>query len=135
MVRAEDFRAVVRRGRRSVTPAAVYYRLDRSPVDGVTEPLRVGIIVAKSVGNAVDRNLVRRRYRALGREFVEAGAVGSDLVVRALPGSAQRSWATLADDMHSALDSSLLGSSFLGAGPSRAAANRAGAGDPDVMTR
>ena len=106
MVRAEDFRAVVRRGRRSVTPAAVYYRLERATDD----PLRIGIIVAKSVGNAVDRNLVRRRYRALGRQFVEAGAHGSDLVVRALPGSAQRSWTTLADDMHAALDLSLLGS-------------------------
>jgi ribonuclease P protein component len=105
VVRAEDFRAVVRRGRRSVTPAAVYYRLER----GTEEPLRIGIIVAKSVGNAVDRNLVRRRYRAIGRQFVDAGAHGCDLVVRALPGSAQRSWTTLADDMHAALDASLLG--------------------------
>ena len=105
MVRAEDFRAVVRRGRRSVTPVAVYYRLERSS----NEPLRIGIIVAKSVGNAVDRNRVRRRYRALGRQFVDAGAHGNDLVVRALPGSAQRSWTTLADDMHAALDASLLG--------------------------
>lgn len=104
MVRAEDFRAVVRRGRRSATPAAVYYRLERER----DEPLRIGIIVAKSVGNAVDRNLVRRRYRALGRQFVDAGARGHDLVVRALPGSAQRSWATLADDMHAALDAALL---------------------------
>jgi len=95
---------VVRRGRRSVTPAAVYYRLER-PGD---EPLRIGIIVARSVGNAVDRNLVRRRYRALGRQFVEAGARGNDVVVRALPGAAQRSWTTLADDMHTALDASLL---------------------------
>ena len=104
VVRAEDFRMVVRRGRRSVTPAAVYYRLDRRD----DEPLRFGIIVARSVGNAVDRNLVRRRYRALGRQFVEAGARGSDVVVRALPGAAQRSWVTLADDMHTALDAALL---------------------------
>jgi ribonuclease P protein component len=103
VVRADDFRMVVRRGRRSVTPTAVYYRLER----GADEPLRVGIIVARSVGNAVTRNLVRRRYRALGRQFVEAGAHGNDVVVRALPGAAQRSWATLADDMHSALDASL----------------------------
>jgi ribonuclease P protein component len=108
VVRAEDFRAAVRRGRRSVTPAAVYYRLER----GTEEPLRIGIIVAKSVGNAVDRNLVRRRYRAIGRQFVDAGAHGSDLVVRALPGSAQRSWTTLADDMHAALDASLLGNTL-----------------------
>ena len=94
----------VRRGRRSVTPTAVYYRLERD----ASEPLRVGIIVSRSVGNAVDRNLVRRRYRALGRQFVEAGAHGSDVVVRALPGAAQRSWVTLADDMHTALDAPLL---------------------------
>lgn len=104
VVHADDFRMVVRRGRRSVTPSAIYYRLERD----ADEPLRVGIIVARSVGNAVARNLVRRRYRALGREFVEAGAHGNDVVVRALPGAAQRSWANLADDMHTALDASLL---------------------------
>ena len=104
VVRADDFRMVVRRGRRSVTPSAVYYRLERD----ADEPLRVGIIVARSVGNAVARNLVRRRYRALGRDFVEAGARGNDVVVRALPGAAQGTWATLADDMHTALDASLL---------------------------
>jgi ribonuclease P protein component len=104
VVRADDFRMVVRRGRRSVTPTAIYYRLERD----ADEPLRVGVIVARSVGNAVARNLVRRRYRSLGRQFVEAGAHGNDVVVRALPGAAQRSWATLADDMHTALDGSLL---------------------------
>ena len=104
VVRADDFRMVVRRGRRSVTPSGVYYRLEKDADD----PLRVGIIVARSVGNAVARNLVRRRYRALGRIFVEAGARGNDVVVRALPGAAQRTWTTLADDMHTALDASLL---------------------------
>jgi ribonuclease P protein component len=95
---------VVRRGRRSVTSTAIYYRLER----GADEPLRIGIIVARSVGNAVDRNLVRRRFRSLGRQLVDAGAHGNDVVVRALPGAAQRSWVTLADDMHTALDASLL---------------------------
>jgi len=104
VVRADDFRLVVRRGRRSVTPSAIYYRLERE----ADQPLRVGVIVARSVGNAVDRNLVRRRYRALGRQFVDAGARGNDVVVRALPGAAQRSWTTLADDMHTALDAPLL---------------------------
>jgi ribonuclease P protein component len=104
VVRADDFRMVVRRGRRSVTPTAIYYRLERDQSD----PLRVGIIVARSVGNAVARNLVRRRYRALGRQFVEAGAHGHDVVVRALPGAAERAWVTLADDMHAALDAPLL---------------------------
>lgn len=104
VVRADDFRMVVRRGRRSVTPSAIYYRLERD----AGEPLRFGIIVARSVGNAPARNLVRRRYRALGRQFVDAGAHANDVVVRALPGAAQAGWATLADDMHAALDSALL---------------------------
>lgn len=98
---------VVRRGRRSSTPSAVYYRLPRE--DG--DPLRFGIIVSRAVGNAVDRNLLRRRYRALGRQFVDAGGRGHDVVVRALPGAAQRSWTTLAEDMHTALDSALPGTS------------------------
>jgi len=109
VVRADDFRMVVRRGRRSVTPTAIYYRLERDQSD----PLRLGIIVARSVGNAVARNLVRRRYRALGRQFIEAGAHGHDVVVRALPGAAERTWVTLADDMHAALDAPLLTNSVM----------------------
>jgi ribonuclease P protein component len=109
VVRADDFRTVVRRGRRSVTPTAVFYRLEHE----ADRPLRVGIIVARSVGNAVERNLVRRRYRALGRQLVDAGARGNDVVIRALPGAAQRGWVTLADDMHTALDTPLLTNSVM----------------------
>ncbi len=103
MVRPDDFRTVVRRGRRSTSPLAVYYRLDREPSD----PVRFGFIVSRAVGGAVERNLIRRRMRAVGREFVEAGAHGADVVVRALPGSAQQDWASLSADMHAALDSAV----------------------------
>jgi ribonuclease P protein component len=104
VVRPEDFRTVVRRGRRSSSPLAVYYRLERDPSD----PVRFGFIVSRAVGGAVDRNLVRRRMRAVGRQFVDAGAQGADVVVRALPGSAQRDWASLSADMHDALDAPLM---------------------------
>ena len=104
VVRAEDFRTVVRRGRRSSSPLAVYYRLERDAAD----PLRFGFIVSRAVGGAVERNLIRRRLRAVGRQFVDAGAQGSDVVVRALPGSAQQDWASLSADMHDALDPSLM---------------------------
>lgn len=100
MVRPEDFRSVVRRGRRSTTPSGIYYRVDRTEAD----PLRFGFIVSRAVGSAVDRNLVRRRLRALARQAVDAGGRGADVVVRALPGSAQRSWDSLSADMHAALD-------------------------------
>jgi len=109
VVRAEDFRAAVRRGRRASTPSALYYRLPTDP----ERPLRFGVIVSKAVGNAVNRNLVRRRLRALGRGRVDAGGRGEDVVIRVLPGSAdgsrpdasQHSWDSLSADMHAALDS------------------------------
>ena len=96
-----DFRAAVRRGRRASTPSAVYYRLATDPV----APVRFGVIVSKAVGNAVDRNKVRRRLKALGRGLVDAGHRGEDVVIRVLPGSAQESWDSLSADMHAVLAS------------------------------
>lgn len=104
VVRPEDFRTIVRRGHRVASPLAVYYRLEREPAD----PARFGFIVSRAVGGAVERNLLRRRMRAIGRELVEAGARGTDVVVRALPGSAASGWASLSADMHTALDSRLI---------------------------
>jgi ribonuclease P protein component len=96
-----DFRAAVRRGRRATTPTAVYYRLPTDPA----APARFGVIVSKAVGNAVHRNRVRRRLQALGREVIDAGHRGEDVVIRVLPGSAQESWDSLSADMHHVLDS------------------------------
>ncbi|WP_264371289.1 ribonuclease P protein component [Protaetiibacter intestinalis] len=104
MVKPSDFRATVRRGRRSATPSTLIYRVDRA----ADEPARFGFIVAKTVGNAVERNLVRRRMRAVCRSIVDAGGSGADVVVRALPGSAQRSWASLSAEMHAILDPALI---------------------------
>lgn len=95
-----DFRAAVRRGRRATTSTAVYYRLPTDPA----APVRFGVIVSKAVGNAVDRNRVRRRLRALGRGRVDAGHRGEDVVIRVLPGSAQRHWDSLSADMRDVLD-------------------------------
>ena len=104
MVRPEDFRTVVRRGRRTTSPLAVYYRVSTAASD----PLRFGFIVSRAVGGAVERNLLRRRMRAVGRELVDAGGRGADVVVRALPGSAQQGWASVSADMHAALDPELM---------------------------
>lgn len=101
MVLPADFRAAVRRGRRSSTPSAVYYRLPTHP----DAPVRFGVIVSRAVGGAVDRNRVRRRLRALGREMVDAGRRGEDIVIRVLPGTAQQSWDSLSADMHDVLAS------------------------------
>ncbi|WP_370454442.1 ribonuclease P protein component [Homoserinibacter sp. GY 40078] len=103
MVKPSDFRAIVRRGRRASCASALIYRIERDRSD----PARFGFIVSKAVGNAVERNLVRRRMRAVARSIVDAGGTGSDVVIRALPGSAQRGWNSLAADMHAILDPAL----------------------------
>ena len=96
MVLPADFRAAVRRGRRIATASAVYHRLPTDP----EAPARFGVVVSKAVGNAVVRNRVRRRLKALGRELVDGGHRGEDVVIRVLPGSAQESWDSLSADMH-----------------------------------
>ena len=102
MVAADDFRAAVRRGRRVSTPHALLYVSARA----TTEPTRVGFIVSKAVGNAVNRNLVTRRLRSIGHEIVLARPTGTELVIRALPGSPGVSWTTLQSEILDVLERS-----------------------------
>jgi len=91
VIRADDYRSTVRQGRRvSTEHATVYVRRtnDHSTV-------RFGFIVAKPVGIAVQRNLVRRRLKSIAAENISFFPPGTDIVVRALPGAAQASWTTL----------------------------------------
>nr|WP_205864905.1 ribonuclease P protein component [Planctomonas sp. JC2975] len=67
-------------------------------------PVRFGFIVSKAVGVAVVRNTVRRRLKAVSRELLPDIAPGHEIVVRALPASAQASWATLQGEIRRAVD-------------------------------
>jgi ribonuclease P protein component len=49
---------------------------------------RVGIIVGKSVGNAVTRNLVKRRIRAVADQFIQKINQGVDILIIAKPSAA-----------------------------------------------
>lgn len=66
---------------------------------------RFGFIVAKTVGNAVTRNRVRRRLKAICHQILtgELGVRGSfsglDLVIRALPSAADASFDDLRSDV------------------------------------
>lgn len=82
----------------------MYHRLATDPV----APVRFGVIVSKAVGNAVERNRVRRRLKALGRGVVDAGHRGEDVVIRVLPGTAQQSWDSLSADMRSVLEAPVI---------------------------
>ncbi len=68
------------------------------------DPARFGFIVTKKVGNAVHRNLVRRRLKAIARNLVDDGFGGVDVVIRALPSSVDADWATLRTEVSDAVN-------------------------------
>ncbi len=63
----------------------------------------VGFVVSKGVGNAVIRNRVKRRLRALAAERLTDLPADADLVVRALAPAATADSATLGRDLDGAL--------------------------------
>jgi ribonuclease P protein component len=67
-------------------------------------PSRFGFIVSKAVGNAVARNLVKRRLRAVAAQSMERFGTGYDVVVRALAPAAGCGWEALAADARGALE-------------------------------
>lgn len=70
-----DFRQVVRRGDKRVTKNLIVYR---RPSDSN----RVGVVVTTKCGNAVVRNVLRRRTRAICRELIIAGDLTGDVIIR-----------------------------------------------------
>lgn len=99
MTSGADYRTIVRRGRRASTGTAVVYAT-RGPED---EPTRFGFIVSKKVGNAVTRNTVRRRLKAVSAELLPGLPSGCAVVVRVLPGMEQTAWVTLQEEIASAV--------------------------------
>lgn len=97
--RPADFRTIVRRGRRASTTHATIHLVSKGEGDS-----RFGFIVSKAVGGAVQRNLVRRRLRAVCFEILPSMREGSDVVIRALPGSAEVPWASLHSEIVAGLD-------------------------------
>lgn len=113
--KAEHFRAAMKQGRKvSADHLIIYLKRDEA------QPYaRFGFVVAKTVGGAVKRNLVKRRLRAIAREVLtdsqlvpdsksnaaDSTSVGNqpnpyvfDAVVRALPGAAELEWNKLREE-------------------------------------
>lgn len=66
--------------------------------------MRFGITVTKKIGNAVVRNRMKRRFRALVREILPvAGIAGADHVLIGREGGVERDFALLRDELHAAL--------------------------------
>lgn len=70
-------------------------------------PVIAGFVVPKTVGNAVVRNRVRRRLRALLSTRLQSLPAGSRLVVRVTPAAAGAASASLAQDLDSGLSRAL----------------------------
>ena len=67
--------------------------------------IRLGITVTKKVGNAVVRNRMKRRFRALAREAVpDCGYAGADHVMVGRPSGIEREFAKMRDDLAGALE-------------------------------
>ena len=84
MTRSTEFSTTVSQGVRAAQPDLVLHALRGTDDD--TGP-RIGLVVAKSVGNAVTRHQVARRLRHVARSILNELAPGDRLVIRALPGA------------------------------------------------
>lgn len=96
------FTTATRHGRRAGTRSLVLHVASTPGAEEGSEP-RVGFVVGKAIGNAVQRNRVRRQLRHLARERVTLLPSGSVLVVRALPPAAEAAYGGLARDFDAAM--------------------------------
>lgn len=100
MKKRADFLAA-NRGKRYATPGFVLLVRDRADNDTI---IRLGITITKKVGNAVVRNRMRRRFRALAQEMLAAkGKTGADHVLIGRDGGIERDFAELRADLEKAL--------------------------------
>ncbi|MFC7342534.1 ribonuclease P protein component [Saccharopolyspora griseoalba] len=125
LTKSQEFRLVVRRGRRAgrsrlvvhalrpdpaiassagaVGEAASEVEQNTAPTRESTGSTRVGFVVSKAVGVAVVRHRVTRRLRHLIRDRLPALPEGTLVVVRALPPAAGATSDELGADLDAAL--------------------------------
>jgi ribonuclease P protein component len=102
MTRSTDFGATVSQGVRAVQPDLVVHALlsgNGGPQDGP----RIGLIVSKSVGGAVQRHRVARRLRHVARTVINELDPADRVVIRALPGSRRAISARLEQELRTAI--------------------------------
>jgi ribonuclease P protein component len=98
MRHSADFSHTVRSGARNGRRNLVLYATTLDP----EQPTAFGFIVSKAIGNAVTRNLVKRRLREIAARILEECPGGFSVVVRALPPAGGSDFATLTRDFRKA---------------------------------
>lgn len=106
MTRSTDFGVTVRRGLRAAQPDLVVHAL-RGARDGSgaadSDGPKIGLVVSKSVGTAVQRHQVSRRLRHVARTMLADLHPQDRVVIRALPGSRDAVSARLETQLRAAL--------------------------------
>lgn len=101
MTRSTEFGATVNQGMRAVQPDIVVHAR-RYDDPGAGGP-KVGLVVAKSVGSAVQRHRVARRLRHAARTVIADLDPADRVVIRALPSSRHAISARLEQQLRTAL--------------------------------
>jgi ribonuclease P protein component len=101
MTRSAEFGATVSQGVRAVQPDLVVHALRNGEAD--PDGPRIGLVVSKSVGTAVQRHRVARRLRHVARTVIGELDPTERLVIRALPSSRYAISARLEQELRTAL--------------------------------
>ncbi|MGH3577726.1 MAG: ribonuclease P protein component [Mycobacterium sp.] len=101
MRRSTDFDTTVKHGARAVQPDLVVYAR-RGNVSEAEAP-KIGFIIARSVGSAVQRHRVARQLRHAARAVVDGLEQSQRLVIRALPSSRDAGSTRLEQQLRSGL--------------------------------
>ena len=102
MTRSTEFGATVSQGVRAVQPDLVVHAL-RSPHERPGDGPRIGLVVSKAVGTAVQRHRVARRLRHVARAVIDELDPADRVVIRALPSSRHAISARLQQELRTAL--------------------------------
>jgi ribonuclease P protein component len=101
MTRSAEFGSTVKSGVRAVEADIVVHA---KQCEQTTEPgPRIGLVVGKSVGSAVQRHRVARRLRDVVRHMITEVDPTARIVIRALPGSRHVISARLEQELRSGL--------------------------------
>ena len=107
MTRSTDFGVTVRQGTRASQPDIVVHALHGDFSDASADGPKIGLVVSKSVGNAVERHRVSRRLRHVAYRLISDSdshlGPNDRIVIRALPGSRDVVSARLESELRTAL--------------------------------